>query len=123
MYTDILTRIRNAQAARKKALKVRYTTMDLAVLELLKRRGFVGEIEVKGRLPKRVIEVQLNHGTPIRGGRFLSRPSIRRYVGFRDLRRVKGGYGLLVLSTPKGIMAGEEARRSKVGGQLLFEVW
>lgn len=123
MYIDLLTKIKNAEAARKESLKVRFTNFDYAVLEALTKLGFVKKSEVKGRLPKRIVEVDLNLERPIQGLKFLSRPSRRLYASYTDLKKVKGGYGALIISTSKGVMNASEARRRKVGGQLLFEIW
>ena len=123
MYIDALIQIKNAESSGKKSLKVPYTKMDLAVLELLKRSGFLKEVEVRGRSFRRCIEIIHNPDKPLRGLRFLSRPSLRRYSGYRAFRRVKGGHGISVISTPRGIKTSAEARKEKVGGQLLFEIW
>ncbi len=126
MYTDFLTKIKNAQAARKEYLKVSYSNFDMAIAELLVREGYLEAAGKKGRMPKRVIELKLKyengHGA-VSGIRFLSRPSLKVSAGYRTLRHVKQGYGAAVLSTPKGVMTGKDARRAKVGGQLLFEIW
>ena len=126
MYIDLLTKIRNAQGAKKESLKVPYSNMDMAVTELLAKRGYLESAVKKGRMPKRIIEIKLkyqdNRGV-INGVKFLSVPSRRLYVGARTLRPVKQGYGLGVVTTPKGLMTNEEARKAKVGGQLLFEIW
>ncbi len=123
MYIDLMTKIKNAEAARKDSLKVRFTNFDYAVLEALIKLGFVKKSEVKGRLPKRIVEVDLNPERPIQGLKFLSRPSRRLYASYTDFKKVKGGYGALVVSTSKGVMSASEARKQKVGGQLLFEIW
>ena len=127
MYTDILTRIKNAQAAKKESLKVPFSNMDFTVLELLARYGYVANVAKKGRMPKRVIEVVLKYDEKqsgaIRGVAHLSVPSRRVYAGAQELRPVKQGYGLGVVSTPKGIMAYHEAKKANVGGELLFEIW
>jgi len=126
MYTDLLTRIKNAQSARLETVKAPYSNMDMAVSELLAARGYIENVQKKGRLPKRVIEIKLKYtdaGGAITGIRFLSKPSRRRYFGWRDLRPVKQGYGLLIMSTPKGIMASTEAKKQKLGGEALFEIW
>lgn len=126
MYPNLLTRINNAQAARKPGLKVPFSNMDMAVLEVLRKEGFIENVEKKGRLPKRVIDITLKYenDTPtIRGTRLISKPSRRLYVGYNDLRQVRQGYGISVISTPKGIMSNKEARKEKVGGQILFEIW
>ncbi|MBI4034120.1 MAG: 30S ribosomal protein S8 [Candidatus Brennerbacteria bacterium] len=123
MYIDLLTKIKNAQNAGKSTLKVLHTKADEAVLDILERRGFLKKTEVKGRGAKKVMEIALNPERPIQGVKFLSRPSLRRYAGYGALKKVKGGQGVLVISTPKGILSGGKAREEKVGGVLLFEIW
>jgi small subunit ribosomal protein S8 len=126
MYTDLLTKIRNAQAAQKEMLKTPYSNMDYAIAELLAKRGFIDGVQKKGRLPKRVLEIRLKYEGrkgAITGVKFLSTPGIRTYGGYRDLRSVRQGYGMSVLSTAKGVMASDEAKKAKVGGALLFEIW
>lgn len=127
MYTNVLTMIKNAQAAKKESLKVPFSNMDLMVLELLQKYGYITAVNKKGRMPKRVLEVILKYGEGktgfIRGVSHLSVPSRRIYAGAQELRPVKQGFGLGVISTPKGIMAYQEARKQNVGGELLFEIW
>jgi small subunit ribosomal protein S8 len=115
--------MKNAQAAGKRSIKTMHTNMDYAVLEELKRFGFVKRTEIKGRAPKKTIDIVLNKERPIHGVKFLSKPSLRKYSKYDDLRSVKGGTGILLVSTSKGIMAGVRARKEKVGGQVLFEIW
>ena len=123
MYIDLLIKIKNAQGAGRETLKSRYTKMDKAVADILQQRGFVKNVEIKGKAYKKYIELDLKGGRPVAGVKFLSRPSLHKYSGYADMRKVKGGYGLLVVSTPKGILSGDEARKHKVGGELLLEVW
>ena len=123
MYIDLLTKIKNASAAGHVSLKVKYSKADNNVLGVLEKKGFLKQFEVKGRLPKRIIEIELNPNRSIRGVKFLSKPSRRLYSSYKKLRRVKGGEGVLVLSTPKGILGDKEARIDKVGGETLFEIW
>lgn len=124
MYIDLLIQLKNAQAVKKRSIKIRFSRMDKAISEVLKKAGFLKKVDVKGRMPKRILELTLNtKERPIQGVKFLSRPSLRQYFGYRDLRNVKGGYGTLVLSTPEGILTASEARKKKVGGQALFEIW
>jgi len=104
-------------------VKAPYTKNDEAVALLLKRFGFIKDIEIKGRSFKKVMEIDLEEARPLEGLKFLSRPSLRRYGKCRDFRRVKSGRGLLIVSTPKGILTGEDAKKAKVGGELLFEIW
>ncbi|MEK7554574.1 MAG: 30S ribosomal protein S8 [Patescibacteria group bacterium] len=127
MYTDLITRIRNAQQARKEFVKLMYSNSNFAIAELLAKHNYVDSAAKKGRMPKRIIEIKLRYDSDgrgaIEGSRFVSRSSLRKYVGYRDLREVKQGYGISILSTPQGIMTGKEARRAKVGGELLCEIW
>lgn len=126
MYYDLLTKIKNAQAVKKESIKVPYSEMDFAIAELLVKNKLVEDATKKGRLPKRILDVKLKYSDGkgvIRGIKLLSRPSRKLYSGYKSLRPVRQGYGLLVLSTPKGILDGKSARKEKVGGQLLFEIW
>ncbi len=127
MYTDLLTRIMNGQAAKKKTVKVPFSQMDFVIAELLAACGYLESVQKKGRMPRRALELKLRYDEAkrgaIRGVRFASVPSRRIYAGYRTLRPVRQGYGLAILTTPKGIMTGSEARKQKVGGQVLFEIW
>ena len=127
MYTDILTRIKNAQAVQKDSLKVPFSNMDMVVIDLLVKHGYIASANKKGRMPKRVIEIMLkydeNKKGAIHGVAHLSTPARRMHAGAQELRPVKQGTGLGVVSTPKGIMAYHEARKANVGGELLFEIW
>lgn len=127
MYIDMLTRIKNAQAVGKEKVKVPYSKMDEAIANILARHKFIHSVEKKGRMPKRVLEIKLNYDKngkgAINGVKFLSKPSRKLYAGYKNLRPVKQGYGIGILSTPKGIITNSEAVKQKVGGQLLFEVW
>lgn len=127
MYHNLLTKIKNAQAAGKSSLKTPYSGFGLAILETLVKNGFLSGLEVKGRSPhKKIIEISLkNDGGKrvIRGIKLISRPSRRIYLGYKEMKSVKSGHGMLVVSTPKGVISGKEARKSKVGGEALFEIW
>lgn len=107
-------------------MKAPFSNMDMAVAEILVTRGYVAGAAKKGRSPKRIIEVDLKYtegAGAITGMKFLSVPSRRLYAGYKDLRRVRQGYGTAVISTPKGIMTADAARKQKMGGELLFEIW
>ncbi len=123
MYTDFLIKIKNARLAEKKILKTKFTKMDKAIAEILESANFLKKIDLKGKPPKKMIEIELDGKKRISGLKFLSRPSLRRYVGYKELRTSKGGRGLIVISTSKGILTSIEAKKQKVGGQLLFEIW
>lgn len=112
--------------ARKEYVRIPYSKGDLAVAEVLAKKHFVGAVSKKGKGVKRIIEILIKYEGDkgiIRGTKFLSKPSRRLYIGYKEVRPVKQGFGVLVLSTPRGIMTGSEARREKVGGEVLFEIW
>ena|SRR3989344_4171376 len=126
MYIDLLIKIKNAQAVKMESIKVPYTNMDFVVAELLAKYKFIEEVLKKGRMPKRILDIKLRYQNgqgAIQGVKFLSIPSRKLYIGYKDVKPVRQGYGLLVLSTPKGILDGKTAKKQKVGGQLLFEIW
>ena len=126
MYTSLLTHIRNAQGARKEVVKTPYSIMDEKVLEILSKSKFIAGFEKKGRNPKRYLEINLlyKNGLPsIRGLKFVSTPSRHIYKRYTQLRSVKQGYGVAVISTSKGIMTDSEAKKGKIGGEVLFNIW
>lgn len=123
MYINLLIKIKNAQAAHKDDLKADFTKMNKAILDILAQYEFIKKVEVKGRSYKKYIEIELNPDKPFEGVNFLSRPSRLLYTGYSKIKKVKGSRGVLFVSTSKGIMTGEQAKKQKVGGQLLFEVW
>lgn len=126
MYTDLLTQIKNAQQAKKEFLKVPFSTYDMAIADLLAANGYVEHAVKKGRLPKRIIEIRIKYKNGrgmIQTVKLISKPSRRLYAGYRELARVRHGYGIGVISTPQGIMTTREAKQKKVGGEILFEVW
>jgi small subunit ribosomal protein S8 len=123
MYINTIISIKNATSAGKETLRVPYTRTDAAVLAVLKQYGFITTIDVKGRSFRKIVDITLNPSRPIKGVHFLSTPSLRRYAGYADFKTVKGGNGLLVVSTSGGIMGGTDAKKARLGGQLLFTVW
>lgn len=128
MYTDLLTKIKNAQAAGRSTMKTGYSRMEMDILDILVATGFLKSAAKKGRMPKRVIDLELKYDAEtgagaIHGLRFVSKPSRKIYAGYRSLKSVKQGYGLAVISTPEGVMTTDNAKKRKLGGQLLFEIW
>lgn len=126
MYTNLLVKIKNAQAVKKESVKSPYSAMDNAVLEILSKKHFIGEVSAKGRAPKKVFEINLKYDKEgngvIHDVKILSKPSRHLYTGYAEIRPIKQGFGLLVVSTPKGIMDGQSAKKAKLGGELLFEI-
>ncbi len=123
--SDMLIRIKNAQAAGHETVLIPYSRLKHEIAKALERAGMVIRTERKGKRIKRVLEVALRGGSTapaIRGVRLLSTPGRRLYASYRELRRGSRG-GIYLLTTPKGILSGAEARKEKVGGELIAEVW
>ena len=124
---DMLTRIRNALVARHDFADVPASKLKIAIAELLKKEGFVREVEVMTRGTKRTIRIHLAYSDKrepvIRGLQRVSRPGLRVYAQRREIPRVFGGLGIAVLSTPQGVLTGRETRRRGVGGEVLCQVW
>jgi small subunit ribosomal protein S8 len=124
---DMLTIIRNAQAAKKETVKVLHSNVKFNLAKILESEGFVGKVEKKGVKPKQVIIITLKYkenGSPqIKHVRRISKPSQRIYVGYRDIKTVKEGYGSAIISTPGGLLSGVDAKKRKVGGEYLCELW
>lgn len=127
MYLDTLIRIKNGLERGHEKVKIPYSHLDMSVLESLGKEGYLDSISRKGRGIRRIIEVKLKYdenGEPaISGIKFISKPSRMMYIGYRDIKRSRQGFGHYFLSTPIGILTDKEARNKKVGGQILFEVW
>ena len=128
--SDMRHQIKNAQAAGRDRLVVPFSKMRWEVAQVLQEAGFVEELDKKKKKARKVehnwIELKLdtNNGRlPITGVRILSKPSRRWYVKSSELRPVVSGFGIAILSTPRGIMTGKEARKQNLGGELIAEVW
>lgn len=124
---DMLTRIRNGQAAHKSAVSSPSSKLRKSVLSVLEREGFIrGFSEIEERKGVSVLNIELKYydSKPvIRELRRESKPSLRRYSKISDLPRVRSGLGVYVLSTPKGVMSDAEARDQHVGGEVLCSVF
>ena len=122
---DLLTRLRNSTRVRKAELLVPYSRMKADISAILKKEGYITDFEVKseGKPQLRIVNKFAGKTPAITGLKRVSRPGLRRYVGAEDIPRVLGGMGLSIISTPRGVLSGREARRQKVGGELLAYVW
>lgn len=124
---DMLTRIRNALLARHDFTLVPSSRMKLAIAKILREEGFIHDYEVLKGKPQRVIKVHLKYTDkkePVLNGlKRVSKPGLRIYVQRKEIPRVYGGLGIAILSTPKGVIAGQQAWRQGVGGELLCYIW
>ena len=125
--SDLIIRIQNASRAGKESVVVLDSNVAFAVLTKLADRGFIKKPVRKTKDSVKVIEVELvykaDKSPRISGVRRYSKLSKRLYKGFREIHRIKQGFGSMIVSTPKGILADDEARKEKVGGEILFSIW
>jgi small subunit ribosomal protein S8 len=124
---DMLTRIRNAVAVKHDYVNIPSSKVKVAIAKVLKDEGFIRDFETFEEGPRRFVRVHLNYTEnrePILNGlKRVSRPGLRVYVQKREIPRVFNGLGIAILSTPKGIMAGQQAWRQQTGGEVLCYVW
>jgi len=132
--TDMLNRIRNAQAVFKETVDIPFSNLKYKISKILERENFIEKVEKKGRKAKKFIKIILKYLpsqaledkvklAAISGLKRISKPGQRIYLPAKKIRRVRGGYGIAIISTPRGLMTDKEARKKKLGGEVLCEVW
>lgn len=124
--TDMLNRIKNAQAVGKAEVVLPFSNLKNEIADLLSKNGFVGEVKrgTKGKGKNLRVSLKYDNGVPaIEGARRVSKPGQRIYAKVHDIKRVRGGFGMSIISTPKGLMTGLEAKKAKLGGEVLLEIW
>jgi len=123
---DMLTSIRNAQAVLKETVVVPYSEIKFEILKILKKENLIEQVEKKGRKARRSIEVKLKYEDKepvISSLKRVSKPGQRIYTAAGNIRRVRDGYGISIISTSKGLMTNKEARRKNMGGEIICEIW
>lgn len=123
---DMLTRIRNAIAVRKSEVVMPHSNVKQAVAELLKQAGFVADVKVTDATIGKSLRIVINsesENARITEIARLSKPGRRAYVGASEIPTVKGGRGIVIISTSKGMMIGSEAKKLGVGGELICKVY
>lgn len=127
---DILVRIKNGGHAGKVVIYVPFSDMKLRLSNVLLKEGYVTSVVKKlkkGKRDERLIEIGIAYDAPrvprVRGMERVSRPSRRVYIGSKEIRPVLQGHGLMVLSTPKGLLTDTEARKEHVGGEVICKIW
>ena len=123
---DFLTRLRNAGTARKAEVIAPYSKIKAEVARILKQEGYIAnyEVDTTGKFPQiKVTTKNHNRVSAITGLKRVSKPGLRKYVGATEIPRVLGGMGISILSTPRGIVSGREAKKQNIGGELLAIVW
>ena len=123
---DFLARIRNGVRAQKPEVLIPYSKIKAEIARIFKEEGYITDysVDTTGAYPRiKVVNKLVDRSSAIAGLKRVSRPGLRRYVGADEIPRVLGGMGLAILSTSRGILSGREARKQKVGGELLAYVW
>lgn len=124
--SDMLVRIRNAQAARHPIVAMPGSRIKRDIAQVMKKDGFIANFEMTGDVHKTLrIELKYNDKAEpaIRGIRRESRPGLRKFCGYTEVPKVLGGLGTAVLSTSGGVMSGVDARKQKLGGELICTIW
>lgn len=125
--SDMLTRIRNAYAARKPEVLIPYSNFKHNLAKILLSEGWIKNIDVKGEALQKQLLIQLKYldsGAPaLIGIKRVSKPGQRIYKKTREIPRVLGGFGITIVSTPKGLMTDRGARKQKVGGEIICQIW
>ncbi len=124
---DMLTRLRNASRARHDKVVLPASKLKFEIAKVLKLEGFVADVVAHDKQPQGELTVVLKYGADrepaITGIKRVSKPGLRRYVDVRAVPRVLGGMGVAILSTSRGVMSDAEARKQKVGGELICTVY
>jgi len=123
--------LKNASRAGHKSIVVPYSNIKNSIAECLKKEGYVLKISKKTRKNHPALEIEMvyegdsekNKNPKIKSVKRISKQSRRVYFGVKDIHPVKSGTGILVLSTPKGVLSGTDAKREQVGGEALFQIW
>lgn len=128
--SDMLAQIMNAQAVNKETVVLPFSNMKFDIANVLRSSGYVANVERRKKKTKKseqeLLSVTLKydeHGPAIDGVKLISRPSRRMYIKAGQIRPVRSGHGISIISTPKGVMGSKEAWKQKLGGEVLFEIW
>ncbi|MEK7642848.1 MAG: 30S ribosomal protein S8 [Patescibacteria group bacterium] len=127
LLSDFLVRIRNAQAVGRGTTMVPYSALTWEVAKLLEREGYIGKSDRRGKRARKMIEVELVYADDkrgrIEGTRRVSKQARRVYRKSTEMQPFRHRHGLQIISTSKGLMTSMEARRGRIGGEVLFEIW
>ena len=127
---DMLIRIKNAQAVKGEQVVMPFSKVKFKIANILKEAGYVSEVERKNKKAKKAeheylqltLKYQDNEGA-LSGVKIISRPSRRMYIKAKEIKSVRSGHGLAIISTSKGIMSSREAKKLDLGGEMICEVW
>ncbi len=127
---DMLTRVRNALLRQHPSVSMPYSKIKEAIAQVLKDEGYIEDFQVLSQEPRDVLQLELKYkggrrerSSVINGLERVSKPGRRHYVGTKDVPWVLSGMGISILTTSKGIMTGQQARRQGIGGEVICRVW
>ena len=123
---DFLSQIRNAQLIKREKVALPSSKMLVAIAEILKNEGFIDNYAVNKEEVHQVLEINLKYQDDrpiIRELKRVSKPGIRKYRGYREIKPIKQGIGISIFSTPKGVMTGNDAIKQKIGGEYICEIY
>jgi small subunit ribosomal protein S8 len=124
---DMLTRIRNGCRAKKRTVDIPSSGFKKAIAEALLREKLIRDYKVVEDNKQGILKVHLKYAksgeSVIRGIKRISKPGLRRYVGAKEIPRVRSNYGTAIISTPKGVLTSKESRREHVGGEVICHIW
>ncbi|MEK7463832.1 MAG: 30S ribosomal protein S8 [Patescibacteria group bacterium] len=123
---DFIVRIKNANDAGKTSISVPYSALKENIAHTLMKGGYISNIETKGKKIEKTLEINLvyiGNQPRVNGIDRISKPSRRIYQKAKDIRMFKSGFGNIVLSTPQGVLLDVDAKKAKVGGEILFKIW
>jgi len=121
--SDLLTRLRNAVKAQKQTVTVDHSKMKEHILEVMKSKKFIEDVKIEEEGSRKILTIKLSEKYPELHVKRVSKPGQRIYVKTDELKQIKSGLGITIISTPKGVMSNLEARKAHLGGELLCEVY
>jgi len=124
--SDMLISIKNAQAVDHLTVSVPFSNLKYKIAKILEKEGFIEKVEKKGREVKKFLEITLKYDEKvpaISGLKRISKSGQRIYLPYKKIRKVKDGIGIAIISTSKGLMTNKEARKQKLGGEVICEIW
>jgi len=124
--TDMLNRIKNAQAIAKIEVLVPLSRIKNEIAMILSKENFIGEVKKTTKGKAKILKISLKYDNGVQaiaGFKRISKPGQRIYERFSEIRKVHGGYGISIVSTSKGLMTDKDARKQKIGGEIICQIW
>ena len=123
---DMLNRIRNAQAVAHKTVDIPFSNLKLKLAEILEKEGIIGEVTTQGKKTKKSNEIELKYKkgkSTIDTIKKISKPGRRVYIKTSEIKLIRQGFGMSIISTSQGLMTNKEAKKKGLGGEVLCEIW